>query len=133
MQKDRTPEERDGMINDGPPRDLIHLFRTVPTNERIRLDRAQHQIVVARNVNDSHIAEVSRMRITLTAIKSTAQILIQQISELELRMEAWELNATGTERLIEAVDTSLDPVETELSSRYADEVSDREDFDHMDE
>jgi hypothetical protein len=124
--------QRDTLIHQLPPHHLMHLFRTIPTSENIRLDRAQHQIVVARNVNDSHMEDLQRLRASFNACQSTLEILSRQMTELNLRMEAMESVSAGNERLISAVDSSLLPFETQESIIHARDVEDDDDLDDID-
>lgn len=122
--------ERDKLIQELPPTELMHLFRTIPTNEAIILDRTHHQIVVAKNVNESHNEDLAKVEECLKNVKATMTLLLQQVAELELRVDAMKSVANGNDRLISAIDLSLQPVETEASLNYADSVTDTYDFDH---
>lgn len=53
------------------------------------------------------------------------------MTHAEVRVQAMKSVASGNERIISAIDLSLQPVEIETSMNYADSITDTYDFDHV--
>lgn len=117
-------EERTKLANEAPPDEYIHLFRSVPLSEGIQLRETRYGLLVAQNILERHTGNVTR----LCSLMDEA---FTSFSAVRDAAHAMRNEMVSSRELLNAMDISLPPIESEFSRTLSNRIRNIEDVDHQ--
>nr|XP_019563929.2 uncharacterized protein LOC109432086 [Aedes albopictus] len=115
---------RPNLMKDAPPDEYLHLFRSVPVSEVHRLQATRHGLQVAYNIVESISSSINTLcdRVDSVAIN---------VAEVQLQAHELKAQVRASHSLLQAMEASLPPEESEFSRKLASKVTDAIDVDHQ--
>lgn len=115
---------RPKLMTDAPPDEYLHLFRSVPLSEGHHIQSTRHGLQVAYNITESVSSSIEALcnRIDSIAIS---------VSEIQIQTHELKAQVKASRSLLDAMQASLPPEESEFSRMLASKVTDAVDVDHL--
>lgn len=116
-------DRREKLMIEAPPDDYLHLFRAPAVSESNQLQVTRQGLKVAFNINESLMG-------TVNSLCEKVDSLAKCVSEVQIQIHELKAEISNSRSLLDAMQTSFPPVETEFSRRLASRVTDSVDIDH---
>uniref|UniRef100_A0A8D8KQC1 (northern house mosquito) hypothetical protein n=1 Tax=Culex pipiens TaxID=7175 RepID=A0A8D8KQC1_CULPI len=109
--------EQEGMKKaPNPPATISKYFRWVGVSEAARLEGVHRGMVVANTINSRNLRQIRELKMEF----STAMVVLQGAFK---RLEVMEAEAEASSGIVSAMETVMQPEESELSQQLAAEVT----------
>lgn len=116
-------DRRPTLMTEAPPDEYLHLFRAPPTSEGDLLRTTRQGLQVAQNM-------VAGFKSSVNVLCDRVGSLFAAMNELQLQVHELKAQIDNSQVMLESMQSSLPPQESEFSRRLASNVSDMPDIDH---
>jgi hypothetical protein len=124
------PHLHSQLIEVGPPPCLIHLFSSARSSDGEVLQRTRQTMSIGSNLAGQYAFEFGSLRDEYTHLTDVGKEFIRLQDHFKRRLDALEtLNQTHVQ-MLQCMETSVGPVETQVGRRMYDRVENRPDVDH---
>lgn len=126
----KSPLERESLIKQNPPANMIHLFQPVPCNFARINEGTRQNIRLAQNISNGSERNLKEMRIFYDKARILLTELIETMDDFGVRLIAMESAVEANREMLEDLETVTSPVENSFSQDIASQVGDQMDIDH---
>lgn len=118
-------DRRQRLMKEAPPDEYLHLFRAAPVSEANLLSNTRYGLHVANNITDSISTAVNNLCIKVDSI-------VDSVNQIQKEMHCLKTRVDTSRSMLDAMQESLPPEETQFSVKLASLVTDMPDIDHND-
>lgn len=119
------------MLNDPPPLEMIRLFERAPFGSDHVINEVRRNVNIAQTINAGQERDLVQLGRSIGQFKDLFNECLKALTDLQLRYDAIMATTNNNNVILESVQQSTRPVETERSRNLYYAVQNEEDVDHQ--